>query len=91
VSALSCPACGRVNDLHDRAPGEAPRNGDVSVCWSCGGLAFFADVDGSLALVRPTAEEQAELERNPELARVRAAIAAAASPSQALDVLWGSS
>lgn len=91
MSALACPHCKRVNDAHGRQPGDAPVNGDVSLCWGCGEPAVFVDVDGSLALRPPTAEEQASIEMDPEFRRVQTTVRAAASPSQALAVLWGAS
>jgi hypothetical protein len=91
VSAIACPTCGRINTDHDRAPGQEPRDGDVGLCWGCGNLAIFVKVDGSLAQRLPTDAEQADIEQDPEFQRARAAIAAAASPQQALGVLWGSS
>lgn len=85
--ALRCLHCGRVNDAHERRPGERPKSGDVSLCWGCAGIALFTD-DG---LRLPTESEAAAIEADPELIAARTAIRAAAYPSQAIGVLWGSS
>jgi hypothetical protein len=55
-----CPYCGKHNPLHviadyDTAP---PREGDVSICVGCGGLALFTL---ELTLRKPTAREMLEL------------------------------
>jgi len=60
----SCPHCGRVNELHDGPrPGMTPEPGDVGMCWSCGGLAFFTE-DG---MRKPTEEEEQELLQSPDV------------------------
>lgn len=86
---LRCPHCGRINDRHQRAPGEVPvpDDNDVSVCWRCGGLALFATVLGKVGLRLPTPEEQSALDAEPELAAVRAAIRKAQRPTDAVELL----
>lgn len=59
-----CPACGykqtHASEIEDRG---APEKGDVSICFSCAQLTIF---DADLRLRRATAEDIAELMKDPE-------------------------
>jgi hypothetical protein len=90
---LTCPTCGRVNQVHDEVHAEVPGDpgieaGDVSVCWGCAEPAIFTP-GGQLRAASP--DERADLAHSGDLAGIQAAIRAAATPSQAIDVLRGSS
>jgi hypothetical protein len=54
-----CPWCGKHNEFSTNILNSGgPRPGDVSVCWTCGGLARFTE---NLAVARMGLEEQAEV------------------------------
>lgn len=54
-----CPWCGKTNEFSTNLLNSGgPRPGDVSVCWTCGGLGRF---DGSMAVVRMDFAEQTEV------------------------------
>lgn len=62
-----CPFCGRHNPLQsaiDSAYAEPPHEGDVGICFSCGGIALF---DVELQLRKPTDRERMELSYDPEV------------------------
>lgn len=82
----SCPHCGRVNELAGGAPDKAPVEGDVSLCWQCGGIAIFT-AGGSSRL--PTHEEAIEIGQSPEVRAARHAIAESFRPSEAIAMLRG--
>lgn len=68
-----CEGCGRRLEgatcvTEQRA---APRSGDISFCAYCGQVRIFGP---DLRLRRPTAEESARLEANPQVRRARAAV-----------------
>ena len=69
----TCPSCGQDNDGHTRATGPAaePSPGDVSLCFYCGTVGIFTE-GGAIRL--PDAAEAAELDRDPELTALRAAL-----------------
>lgn len=70
---LTCPGCGRVNDVHDSiGPPAVPEPGDVTMCAHCGGLAIVVT---AATLRAPTPDELTDLLDD---ARVQAAIAALA-------------
>lgn len=83
----TCPSCGREQDAMTGRPGATPSVGDVGICWACGGAGVFTGT----GLRAPTAAEAADIDADPEVVRVRAAIAAAATPLGAAAVVWGSS
>lgn len=81
----ACPHCGRVNDQHATDEPKEPTEGDVSLCWKCGGAAIFTD-DG----VRlPTEDEEREISQDPDVKRFRYAMAEALTPSQAIKLVNG--
>jgi hypothetical protein len=56
-----CPHCGKSHDMTTGATSETnPVDGDVSICIKCGGVAVF---EGRI-LRLPTADEQAELDKD---------------------------
>lgn len=71
-----CPSCGLVNTVAERTAADAqpalPAAGDWSVCWGCGAVGIFT-ADGGLR--RPTPEEAAEVEADPEVRRIRGVMA----------------
>jgi hypothetical protein len=73
MSAAPCPRCGEPNDAHTWADGPAtePRADDVTVCFYCGAVGLFT---GTGAVRLPSDSEAAELDRNPNVIAVRAAI-----------------
>lgn len=81
----ACPHCGRLNDAHSSPDADRPGDGDVSVCWSCYGIGIFT-ADG---IRLPTLEEKAELDADPEVRAVLAAMAESYTPSQAVGLLRG--
>ena len=93
-AVIACPWCGRINDCHEQTAGRArPEAGDVGVCWGCHRAAVFIDTPFGLSQERPSAELQAEIDADPEIARAVAALRGAGplGPEVALDVLRGSS
>ena len=71
----SCPFCGKMNDSHASVgkPG-MPNEGDASICIDCGNVSIYEA--GALGHMRkPTPEEQAELDADERVQKVRAAIA----------------
>lgn len=70
----ACPRCGRANDVHASVEelGKMPNTGDVSLCWGCKQPSIFTVIDGYTYLRRPNADEQAELDADPQ---VQAALA----------------
>lgn len=86
----SCPHCGRTNDQHAGPDREAlPADGDVSLCWGCGGIGLFQVTALGLTVRKPTADEQAELDQDPGIRAARAAMAESYTPSQASELRWG--
>lgn len=71
---LTCPWCGKVTDglaqVTDTGRPAPPSPGDLSLCITCAGLAIFT-AEGQR---RATPAERAQLLRDPEVARVAAAI-----------------
>jgi hypothetical protein len=67
-----CPTCGKTLDS---AAGignpQLPNPGDVSICLYCANVAIF-DIDDTLRT--PTAAEQAELDRDTSIQKVRATV-----------------
>lgn len=87
VVSHRCPSCDRPQDAMTGANGTAPKPGDVGICWACGAVGVWTGT----ALRPPTEAEAEEFDADPQIARVRAAIRAAATPAGAADVVWGSS
>lgn len=82
----ACPHCGRINDAHDGPQrGQEPTAGDVSICWACGGLAFFTD----RGMRKPTSVEMTELLAAPEIRTAQAVIRESYTPRQASALRWG--
>lgn len=53
---VSCPSCGRRLDSHDcltGAPGAAPADGDVAICWGCRAPAAFQVTPLGVVVLRP--------------------------------------
>lgn len=83
-----CPYCGRINSLHaGQDPAEQPGAGDMSICWKCHGVAIYDDGPSGLTVRKPTVEEQAEIDAEPQIKRAIAAMAESYGPSTAID-LW---
>jgi hypothetical protein len=66
--SVPCPICGYVLDEStflgpERAERAAPVDGDVSVCLACASASFYTA--GASSLRPPTADERAELARDP--------------------------
>lgn len=70
-----CAKCGKILDGQTCATLDQrkPKDGDVSLCMYCNTLAIFDVRKGRLR--KPTQTEIAEILKDPEIARVRAAIA----------------
>lgn len=67
---LACPFCGRLNNAHHAVCEPAvPVTGDCAVCWGCDNVFVY---DGAAAVRRPTVEEQAEIDADPDIALARA-------------------
>ncbi len=81
----SCPHCGRVNTLHEDRGGNTPEPGNISICWVCKGMGVFTETGIRI----PTVEEWSELEADPEVRAVRAAMAESYTPDQVADLLRG--
>lgn len=67
-----CPFCGTRHDRVCEAKPDSdafPRNGDVTICFSCGEACVFADVDGGLR--KPSKKEQREFARDETLIKAR--------------------
>ncbi|NUX58714.1 hypothetical protein [Paraburkholderia youngii] len=70
---MNCRKCGKLLDGNtSMEKGTRPRHGDVSLCIYCGALSIF-DMNKQ-RLRPPTQWEQAELSKNPDVARALAAI-----------------
>jgi hypothetical protein len=66
-----------------RDPETKPSEGDISLCWKCGGIAIFTE-DG---VRKPTAEEEADISQQPDVKKFRYAIYEALTPSQAIKMV----
>ena len=64
--AMICLACDQDIHLYTAADGSeaSPEEGDLSMCWYCGALAFYTVTDGVLGLRQPTGEEARSLVLN---------------------------
>lgn len=80
-----CPHCGRVNTHHATANPVEPSPGDLSLCWKCGGISVFTE-DG---IRKPTDEEAAEFDQDPDVKKYRYAIAESIRPSEAVQMVRG--
>lgn len=77
----TCPWCGRVNDDVKGAHGR-PDHGDVSICFGCGGVGLFVIQPGAWTTVRkPTPTEQRELDADPFVQDVVAAVREELTPT----------
>jgi hypothetical protein len=51
------PCCGYVTDAADTLPNfdpfEMPRMGDIAICFNCGALLYFLNVEGKLRVAYP--------------------------------------
>jgi hypothetical protein len=81
----NCPHCGRLNDQHATDEDKPPSEGDVSLCWKCGGAALFT-TDG---VRKPTIEEEADISQDPDVKKFRYAMAESFTPSQAVRMVRG--
>jgi len=64
----SCPACNRHNDAHSSVGHEhGPGEGDYAVCLYCLHVGIFTHEQGALSIRHPTPEEEADMQRNPNL------------------------
>lgn len=81
---LNCPHCGRSNDRHGGWKGKLPKPGDVGICWKCRELAILTPF---LFLRKPSPEEAAELERDPDVRRALAAMTESYTPYQAVELM----
>lgn len=85
-----CPFCGRVNIAHDGpTPESQPKDGDVSLCWGCRRPAFYVNTPLGVGLRVPTADEQLELDEDPQLRQTLAAMSESFTPAQASELRWG--
>jgi hypothetical protein len=66
---LTCPHCGKLNDMHDNLtdPAATPAHDDVSLCIGCGRLSLF-DLEANRLRV-PTPRELASLISDDEVRR----------------------
>ena len=81
----ACPHCWRVNDLHDAANGATPKEGDVSLCWGCGGLGIFT----TYGMRKATSDEERALREDPHVRAAQDAIAKSSSPADAVQRMGG--
>lgn len=88
---ITCPTCGRVNQLHNgtQDPAATPRDGDVGICWGCRTPYMYAAINGRLAGRVMSAEERAEVMADPHIRAVLGAMTESETPRQALDLLHG--
>lgn len=63
----TCPHCGKRNDGHTAIDGEpaVPKPGDVSLCFTCGGLGIYTED----AMRKPTDDELFECMQDEQLKR----------------------
>jgi len=72
MDPVPCPKCGSTLDaITAVSADDPPQAGDATVCFQCAATLIF-EAAGGLRL--PTDEEAAVLWREPEIARVKAAI-----------------
>src|SRR5438132_14280077 len=88
VLPMTCPFCGKLNNRHQAAGEPAvPEAGDVAVCWGCGNVFVFDDPP--TAARRPTAEEQAVIDKDPQVRLARAACRESYIPTEAVALTRG--
>jgi hypothetical protein len=59
----TCPSCGRKNDGHMQSGGKPvpPEEGDLSICFGCGGLGVYVtSAEGVMSVRLPNEEEAVE-------------------------------
>lgn len=84
---MRCPHCGGPADVADgQDPASRPGHGSVGVCAYCSGIQIFEQSRLGLFLRAPTPAELAELEADPKVKRVRAALAESYTWREALDL-----
>jgi hypothetical protein len=64
-AAVSCRTCGAANDAvtHPYGLNRVPKDGDVSICRSCGEVSLFVIGPFGVALREPTLQEMSEIVR----------------------------
>lgn len=71
-----CPNCGKDNPIASNAYGDEgqalPGEGDVSFCIGCGAVSIFAE-DAPGGARKPTESEQASLDDDPRIERLKRA------------------
>jgi hypothetical protein len=84
-----CPRCGRGNPLHSgKHSDDVPVAGDVSICFKCRTVGVFDTGPFGALLVRlPTAEEQQQIDSDPQVKRALGALAESYDPMSAVH-LW---
>ena len=85
LPATACHQCGKTIDATTGATtNERPKAGDVSLCWHCGAFSIFT----SPTEMRPATPDEAKaIEADPDIRRIRHAIAESYSPKQAVDMI----
>jgi hypothetical protein len=70
IPRQGCWKCGYMMDktTDARNAPEAPREGDVSICWGCGTLGIFTK---DLTIRKPTLDEKIRLEADPFITEVQ--------------------
>lgn len=62
---MNCPHCRREHDVHAAArKGTVPKDGDISMCYGCGLLAFYVG-NPPTELRKPTSDELTDLLADP--------------------------
>lgn len=76
MEPMACPHCGKVNDAQTciTEPGASPEKGDVSLCFTCAGVAVFTGEGMTVRL--PTDEEAAEFAADGRITGAQAMIRA---------------
>ena len=84
---VSCPSCGRRLDGHGcftGAPGTAPADGDVAICWDCRASAVFATTPVGVVVLRPlTPGEEREVMVDARVTAALDAMSSSATPHTA--------
>lgn len=85
---VTCPHCGRVNEIH-AGPQEdsVPSDGDLSACWICRNISIYTEMDGRLSLRKPSDEELAEFMKDTDIRMILGMMAESEYPSQAKEMM----
>lgn len=89
-NSSGCPHCGVRQDLYTGTTGEGPpRDGDVTICWRCRGLAMVEVGPLGVTGRPPTAAEHQEITADPRVRRALAAAAESYDPQTAAKLTRG--